>query len=184
MQPDRVTTLIKSWPLAHPRDHDYNSSDLSQPSIRILIADDHPMFREGINLILSGDEELAVVANAGTAAEAFRLAREYVPDVILLDISLPDVDGLSALSQIREAARSARIVVLSMHIDANHIVRAFDMGADGYIAKQSASRELLEGLRAVHRGERFVDQITKAELSRTSEYSYEVIEEAGGLGEH
>ncbi|MGM0674614.1 MAG: response regulator [Spirochaetota bacterium] len=153
---------------------------MSQSRIRILIADDHPMFREGINLILSGDEELAVVANAGTAAEAFRLAREYSPDIILLDISLPDVDGLSALPQISEAADGARIVVLSMHIGANHILRAFEMGAAAYIAKQSASRDLVEGLRAVNRGERFLDEITKTELSRTPGFSHADIEQLEG----
>lgn len=142
---------------------------MERGQIRILIVDDHPMFREGINLILHGAEDVRVEAQAGTAAEAFRLARETDPDVVLLDVSLPDVNGLSALSQIKEAADGARIAVLSMHADANHILRAFEMGADGYIAKHSASRVLCDGIRRVAAGERFMDEVTKAELLRTPE---------------
>lgn len=140
---------------------------MSGEVIGILIADDHPMFREGIQLILAGAEDIVVRAHAGTAAEAFRLAREQTADVILLDVSLPDVDGLSALSQIKEASGGARTLILSMYADANHILRAFEMGADGYIAKQSASRVLLDGIRAVHAGKPFVDEISQEELRRS-----------------
>lgn len=129
--------------------------------IRVLIADDHPMFREGITMILSGAEDMRVVAQAGTAAEAFRLAREHRPDIVLLDISLPDVNGLSALPQILDVSPETRILVLSMHADSNHVIRAFEMGAHGYIAKQSASRTLVQGIRTVYLGERFVDDVAQ-----------------------
>jgi DNA-binding NarL/FixJ family response regulator len=125
------------------------------------------MFREGLQLILSGATDIVVRGHAGTAAEAFRRAREQTADVILLDVSLPDVDGLSALSQIKEASGGARTLILSMHADANHILRALEMGADGYIAKQSASRVLLDGIRTVYAGKPFMDEISQAELQRS-----------------
>jgi DNA-binding NarL/FixJ family response regulator len=151
-------------------------------AIRILIADDHPMFREGINLILSGAEGLEVVAESGTAAEAFRLAREHAPDVVLLDISLPDVNGLSALSQIREVAHGARILMLSMHADSNHVVRAFEMGADGYIAKQAASRTLVQGIRDVYAGRRFVDETTRSVMGRVPGFAQDSEDEHACAG--
>jgi DNA-binding NarL/FixJ family response regulator len=150
--------------------------------IRILIADDHPMFREGINLILSGSRDMEVVAESGTAAEAFRLAREHAPDVVLLDISLPDVNGLSALSQIRDVASGARVLVLSMHADSNHVVRAFEMGADGYIAKQSASRTLVQGIREVNAGTRFVDEVTRTALGTMPGFAEETPEDHACAG--
>ena len=104
---------------------------------------------------------MRVVAEAGTAAEAFRLAREHRPDIVLLDISLPDVNGLSALPQILDVSPETRILVLSMHADSNHVIRAFEMGAHGYIAKQSASRTLVQGIRTVYLGERFVDDVAQ-----------------------
>lgn len=135
--------------------------------IRVLIADDHPMFREGLNLILAGASEIRVIAESGTAAETFRIAREHRPDVIILDISLPDVNGLSALPQILEVSPDTRILVLSMHADSTHVARAFELGAHGYIAKQSASRMLVQGIRDVFGGGSFVDEVTRGIIGAT-----------------
>ncbi|MFP4012047.1 MAG: response regulator transcription factor [Spirochaetaceae bacterium] len=137
--------------------------------IRVLIADDHPMFREGVEHILESAGGFHITGEAGTAAEAFRRAREDPPDVVLLDISLPDVDGLSALPQIRDAGDGTAVLVLSMHSDRSHAVRALEVGADGYIGKQSAARVLVDGIRAVYRGERYFDDMTMKELGSYSE---------------
>lgn len=151
--------------------------------IRVLIADDHPMFREGLNLILAGAEDIRVIAESGTAAETFRLAREHQPDIIILDISLPDVNGLSALPQILEVTPHTRILVLSMHADSTHVARAFELGAHGYIAKQSASRMLVQGIRDVFGGGSFVDDVTRGVIGRTPGLVEPAREPAGPAGQ-
>lgn len=124
---------------------------------RVLLVDDHPLFRAGLRAILAGRPGFEVVGEAGGVAEAARLIGELAPDVVLLDISLPDGSGLEVLRRLEGAPRPPRVLVVSMHARLDCIAESFRAGALGYIVKESAAAQLLAGLEAVARGERYLD---------------------------
>jgi two-component system nitrate/nitrite response regulator NarL len=125
------------------------------PPIRVLIADDHAVVREGIRRILDGEPEFSIVGEAGTAADAVRLAGAHQPDVVVLDITMPGGSGLDAASAIRTEAPGAAVLMLSMHDHAEYVRESMRAGAQGYLLKDSAATELRQAVRAVHRGERY-----------------------------
>lgn len=131
---------------------------------RILLVDDHSLFREGLRAILGSRPHFAVVGEAGTVAEAVRLAETLAPDVILLDISLPDGNGLEVLRRLEEEGRRPRVLVVSMHARLDGIAESFRAGALGYIVKDSGAEQLLQGLAAVWRGERYLDSAVAPEV--------------------
>lgn len=134
---------------------------------RILLVDDHVLFREGLRRILQEASNLSIVAEAGTAAEGLALARKHKPDVVLLDISLPDKSGLDLLPQLRDMLPRVSLIVVSMHRRYEDIVRAFQAGAKGYVSKDSASDSLLAAIHDVLRGEIFLDpSVSKDVLAR------------------
>ncbi len=124
--------------------------------IRIMIADDHAIVREGLKRIIEEDRELELVAEAGNGHEALRLARELRPQVILLDISMPERSGLDALSDIKKACPGARVLILSMHPEEQYAIRCLKQGADGYMTKESAPELLLDAIRRLHSGRKYV----------------------------
>jgi DNA-binding NarL/FixJ family response regulator len=124
--------------------------------IRILLVDDHQILREGLRALLDDEVDLRVVAQAGTGAEAIRLAAELVPDVAVVDLGLPDMNGLEVLRTIRECTPQVRLVVLSMHTERNFVLQAITIGCDGYVPKSSAHTSLLQAVRTVHAGDRFL----------------------------
>lgn len=123
--------------------------------IRILVADDHPLFLDGLVATLSGDEELQVVATAGDAAAAVRAVREHQPDLALLDVAMPG-SGLEAARLIGGASPSTRVVVLTSSENEDDLIAAMNAGARGYVLKGVAGRELRAILKAVHGGEVYV----------------------------
>lgn len=125
--------------------------------IRVLIADDHAVLRAGLRMLLAAQVDLEVVAEAGTAQEAVRKARDAHPDVLLLDLSMPGGGGLSAIGPIRAASPKTRVVVLTMHDDPAYFRAAIEGGASGYVVKKAADSELLSAIRAVHQGRTFAD---------------------------
>lgn len=123
----------------------------------ILIVDDHPLFREGVKSLVGRLSHYEVVGEATTGEEALAKAGELQPDLVIMDISLPDSNGLDVTCAIRRALPKTRVVILSVHLRVDFITRAFQSGAAGYITKESASERLLECLETVSRGDFFMD---------------------------
>jgi NarL family two-component system response regulator LiaR len=122
-------------------------------SIRVLLADDHRMVRAGIRLYLDGQPDLEVVGEAGDGAEAIASARVLKPDVVLMDLLMPVLDGIEATRQIRAALPEVEVVVVTTFIDHEHITAAIQAGAIGYVVKDAPPDELAAAIRAAARGE-------------------------------
>lgn len=123
--------------------------------IRVLIADDHPLVREGIKLTLARHAHIRVVGEAGNGEEAVRVARLLEPDIILLDLNMPVLDGLSAARRLRKLVPRCRAIVLTMHVDAEYARQAIAAGAKGFIRKDSSPATLRQAIEAVHYGRSF-----------------------------
>ncbi len=123
---------------------------------RVLIADDHAVVRSGLRLILSAQPDLEVVAEAGTGEETVEKAIGLRPDIVLLDIAMPGLNGLEAARQIREQAPEVRIIVLTMYDDEAYLRQFLEMGTAGYVLKKAADTELVDAIHAVQRGEPFI----------------------------
>jgi len=133
-------------------------------STNILIIDDHPLFREGLKAIIERNSRFKVVGEAGSAREGLGLAKKLKPDVVLVDISLPDVSGIQLTREIRSLLSESHIIIISVHSRINYIAEAFQAGAKGYVVKESASERLLQGLEAVEKGEYFLDSSVSREV--------------------
>jgi len=120
--------------------------------IRVLLAEDHILVREGVRALLEAQPDMEVVAEASDGSEAVRKALDLLPDVVLMDITMPGTNGLEATRLIRKAAPGVRILALTMHGTDDYFFRLLDAGASGYVLKESASSDLLSAIRAVHRG--------------------------------
>ena len=123
--------------------------------IRVLLAEDHNVVREGLRLLLDAQPDIQVVGEATTGQEAVVLAREGCPDVAVLDISMPDLDGVQAASVIRTECPQTQVLILTMHESNAHFFRALEAGAAGYILKKAASEDLISAVRAIAGGEAF-----------------------------
>lgn len=121
--------------------------------IKVLLADDHTILREGIRSLLENEPDIEVIAEAEDGHQAVKIATQQKPDVILMDIAMPRLNGLEATSQIKKINPDAKILILTMHDSEEYIRKALASGAMGYILKDAASRELLNAIRAVYRGE-------------------------------
>jgi DNA-binding NarL/FixJ family response regulator len=121
--------------------------------IRVLIADDHTLVRQGIRALLEHSDDVTVVAEAGDGITALALAREHNPDVLVLDIGMPNLSGIQALERLRRESPQMRVVFLSMHSDEALVRQALRYGARGYLLKNSIKEELILAVRAASRGE-------------------------------
>ncbi len=124
--------------------------------IRILLADDHPILRSGLKALLHLESDLKVVGEASNGREAVEMARTVKPDVIVMDISMPEMDGLRAAQEINEMGLPCRIVILTVHADEDYLFQTLKFGASGYVLKSSADTELIDAIRTAHRGEVFL----------------------------
>lgn len=140
---------------------------MSRPAIRILCVDDHALVREGIALIVDSQPDMKVVASAATGAEAVVRFRAHRPDVTLMDLQLPAMNGTDAIRAIRSEAADARIIVLTMHHGDEDIYQALEAGAVTYLLKDTLSRDLIRIIREVHAGGRPVpNEIIASSLAR------------------
>ncbi|MDT8304287.1 MAG: response regulator transcription factor [Anaerolineae bacterium] len=121
--------------------------------IRVLLADDHTIVRDGICALLEGEPDMNVVGAAKDGREAIQLACALQPDVVLMDVVMPGLNGLEATRQLRREQPQIQILVLSMHEDEEYVRQMLAAGASGYVLKDAAARDLLGAIRAVHRGE-------------------------------
>jgi two-component system response regulator NreC len=133
--------------------------------IHTLIVDDHTLVRSGLRLLLEAELDILVDDEAGDAEQAVRLARRHRPDVILLDVVMPGRSGLDAAPEILEAAPKAKILVLSMQDDPSYVRQAFSAGATGYLLKEAADDELVQAVREVAGGGRYVHPALGARLA-------------------
>lgn len=124
--------------------------------IRVLIVDDHAVLRSGLRLLIDNEPDIEVVGEASDGAAALERVQALQPDVVLMDISLPDMNGIQVIRQIKEGECPCSILVLTMHPEASYLRPALDAGADGYVVKSVADDELLDAIRAVHRGHSFL----------------------------
>jgi DNA-binding NarL/FixJ family response regulator len=124
--------------------------------LRVVLADDHQLFREAVRMLLSDEPDLTVVAEASTADEAVALTLQYEPDILLLDLAMPEASGLVALERIAAVATMTRIILVTGAIEEEQLLHALRMGARGIVLKEVGASELLESIRVVARGEYFV----------------------------
>ena len=124
-------------------------------SIRILLADDHHILREGLRSLLERQPGMSVVAEAGDGRETVQLADEHDPDLILMDIGMPNLNGIEATRRILEKHSNMGVVILSMHYDESYVIRSLKAGARGYLLKDSTKADLLGAIRAVVQGRSF-----------------------------
>src|SRR5436190_13032196 len=124
----------------------------AESRIRVLIADDHAVVREGIRHVLSSDAGFDVIGEASTGAQAVTLAAKLRPDVVVLDLSMPELSGIDAAVRIRAAVPDARILVLSIHDHEEYVLQSVRAGAQGYLRKDSSPAELRDAIRSVYGG--------------------------------
>jgi len=123
----------------------------------ILIVDDHTLFREGLRAIIERGPGYEVIGEAGNSREGLQMVEKYKPDLVLLDISLPDRSGIELTRDIVKLSTETRIMIVSMHSKTDYIVKAFQAGATGYVIKESAAAKLLQGIGSVLKGDYFMD---------------------------
>src|SRR3989454_3826111 len=124
--------------------------------IKIIIADDHGVVAEGLKHVVEAQSDMQVVSLAVDGREAVRQARELQPDVVLMDLSMPELNGADATRAILERDPKCRVIVLSMYSEREYVRRALKAGAAGYVVKRSAAKELVDAIRAVHAGQRYL----------------------------
>lgn len=141
--------------------------------IRIVLAEDHRILRDGLRAIFVNEPDLELAGEATDGREAINQARELLPDLMILDLSMPRMDGLSALKEIKRVAPKTRVLVMTVHRTEEYVFRAIEDGADGYLLKDASATELLLAVRSVLAGERYLSaavatQVVSAYLKRKS----------------
>src|SRR5580698_1708004 len=134
--------------------------------IRIVVADDHPIFRDGLCKLLALEEDFEVVAQAQDGRQVLDVLQQHEPDILLLDLKMPGLDGLATLQRLQVARNKTRVIVLTASDDKNEFVQAMKLGTSGIVLKQTATELLIKSIRKVHAGEIWLDSHTTAAVIR------------------
>lgn len=145
--------------------------------IQVLLVDDHSMVREGIKQLLELDGDIKVVGEAGNGEQCLELIETLAPDVVLLDINMPQMNGLQVLEQLREKRSKQKVLILTIHNEVEYLMRAVDIGVSGYVLKDSDSLVLKEAIYTVNDGKNFIDS-TMTPLLKEQNYLKELQKEA------
>jgi two-component system, NarL family, nitrate/nitrite response regulator NarL len=151
-------------------------------NIRILIADDHPIVRDGLKKLLALEDDFEVVGEAGDGREVLDRVQEVEPDVLLLDLRMPNLDGLSALQALQQSNKTVRVIVLTASEDKNEFVQAMKLGCSGIVLKQTAPDLIVKSIRKVYAGEIWLDSHTTAAVMRQFSSPADLAAAGGGKG--
>ena len=143
-----------------------SATGVPKAKIRIVVADDHPIFRDGLCKLLALEEDFEVVAQAQDGREVLDVLQQYEPDILLLDLKMPGLDGLGTLQRLQAARNRTRVIVLTASDDKNEFVQAMKLGTSGIVLKQTATDLLIKSIRKVHAGEIWIDSHTTAAVIR------------------
>src|ERR1700748_805674 len=152
---------------------EHSPNGLTQPlgnaksKIRIMVADDHPIFRDGLCKLLALEEDFEVVAQASDGRQVLEVLQQQEPDILLLDLKMPGLDGLATLQRLQATRNKTRVIVLTASDDKNEFVQAMKLGTAGIVLKQTATELLIKSIRKVHAGEIWLDSHTTAAVIRT-----------------
>lgn len=133
---------------------------------KVVIADDHAMFRQGMRRILSEHADLEVIGEAKSGLDLLSLLKKLSPDLVLLDISMPGLRGLEAVSEIKRMHPNAKILILTMHRDADYLYQAVSSGVSGYLLKEDAEKDLFTAIETVRKGGTYISQLVAADSMR------------------
>src|SRR4029453_3955814 len=150
-----------------------------RPTIRIVLADDHPIVRDGLRKLLMLEDDIEVVGEASDGREAIQVVQEKQPDVVILDLRMPHMDGLSALQALQQLEKKTKVIVLTASEDKNEFVQAMKLGCSGIVLKQTAPELIVKSIRKVYAGEIWLDSHTTAAVMRQFASPGEMI---GGKG--
>lgn len=142
--------------------------------INIFLADDHAIVRDGLKLLLEAQPDLKVVGGAGNGREAVQQVIHLKPHIVIMDIAMPELNGIEAARQILEVCPTTQIIILSMHATSEHVFRALEAGAQGYLLKESAGIELVNAIRTIQTGRRYLSQKLSTQLIDQNPQQYEV----------
>jgi DNA-binding NarL/FixJ family response regulator len=140
-------------------------------AITVLLADDHAIVRDGIKMLLEAQKDIRVVGTAADGQQALKMVEADPPDIVLMDISMPKLNGIEATSRMVKSRKNIRVIILSMHANSEYIVRALKAGARGYLLKDSAGQEVIKAIRHVYSGNRYFSERVSGEI--IDDYLYE-----------
>ena len=132
---------------------------------RIILADDHTMFRQGIKNILEGAEDLEVVGEAGDGLNLLEILKQVTPDLVILDISMPNLGGIEATREIKTISSDVKVLILSMHRDKEYVYYAISAGAEGYLLKEDTDTELFTAIEKIRNGEHYISSLLSGKLT-------------------
>ena len=165
-----------------PVNDNVDIKEKKKATVRILLADDHPIVRDGLKKLLQLEEDFEVVGEAGDGREVLEKCHELDPDVLLLDLRMPNLDGLSALQALQQTNKRTRVIILTASEDKNEFVQAMKLGCSGIVLKQTAPDLIVKSIRKVNSGEIWLDSLTTAAVMRQFSTGLESAGGGGGKG--